>query len=182
MSTTFEKATPATPGPSPVDAAEEAARADVRAAQAKIAADRATKAAKEARATASEAKREATKLHEAADPKLREREPISTTQAKLRFMEAARAIDPIGSVRNAVREHPFITVGAALGTGAVVGASGVTLGAIGRLAWSAMKFAKPLVATAAEFAARHVAAQHAANAAPPTGTPDATTPPVRTSN
>jgi ElaB/YqjD/DUF883 family membrane-anchored ribosome-binding protein len=165
MSTTFERATTPAPGPTPADAAAQAARADERAAQAKAVAENAEKIAKDARKAAGESTREAAKLREVADPKLRDRPNLSTAQAKVHFLEAANAIDPIGSLRNAVRNHPFMTVGAALGAGAVVGASTGKLGPISRFAYSLIKLAKPLALSAAQLAASRVAAHYAADAA-----------------
>jgi ElaB/YqjD/DUF883 family membrane-anchored ribosome-binding protein len=175
MSATFERVTPPSPGPSPAEAEAAAVQADRRAAQAKAVAEHASKIAKDARAAAGEATREAAKMREVADPRLRERTNLSVAQAKLRLLEAARAIDPVGSMRAAVRDHPFVAVGAALGAGALVGTLGGSLGSLLRLGLSVMKVAKPLALAGAQFAASHIAAKQAATEVkhenPPAGAP-----------
>lgn len=171
MSTTFERVIPPSPGTSPAEATAAAAQADRRAAQAKAVAGHASKIAKDARAAAGEAKREAAKLRESVDPKLRDRADPSVTQAKLRLLEAARAIDPIGSMKAAVRDHPFVTVGAALGTGALVGTLGGSLGSLLGLGLSVVKFGKPLALAGAQFAMSRMAAKHAATEVKQEGPP-----------
>ena len=166
MTTTFERVTAPSPGPNPAEAIAAAEQADRRAAQAKAVAEQASKIAKDARASAGQAKREAVKLRESADPKLRDRTDVSVTQAKVRLLEAARAIDPIGSMKAAVREYPFVTVGTAMGTGAVVGTLGGPLGGSLRsllgLGFSVVKLGKPLVFAGMQFAASRMAAKQAA--------------------
>lgn len=171
-SQTHERMAPDLPGHQRLDLAAKKTQADAKAREARAAADRAAKVAKDAKAAARAADIEAAKLHAETDPKEREREErgeLSLAQAKQRLLDAGRAIDPIGSLRETVREHPYATVGSAAGAGFVIGSSrglvGRLAGAAASLALSAVKLGKPLALAAGQFAASRAAAQQAAGQA-----------------
>lgn len=160
----------ATPKTEPTDSKSAAfsAQADARAKEARAAADRAAKVAKDAKAAARAAELEAAKLHDAVDPKKDDAGKLELTpsQAKLRLLEAGRSIDPMGALRDTVRDHPYATVGTAAGAGFVLGSSGGMLGHLvgtgASIALTLVKFSRPLAMAAAQFAAGSLAAKKAA--------------------
>lgn len=86
---------------------------------------------------------------------------LTPEQAKTLLLDAARAFDPL----RVVREHPFVTVGAAAGAGAVMGSSGAGMFALTGLIRSLTKVIVPFAGIVGQVAAAHIGAKTGADQA-----------------
>lgn len=85
--------------------------------------------------------------------------------AKHKLLSAAGAIHPLQSARESLGAKPFVLVGTAALTGAVLGASTGAIGGWAKMVGSVLNFARPLAVTAIRFAISRAAHFHEAAAA-----------------